>query len=1643
MKYNAVLRGLGGKVQWMKDKLEKLCDENYYVTTLHVINSAIVKLGRLAKPRTVYRGVKGGVLPRQFWKRVGNGGVEFAFMSTTSDRDVAMGYATGRSGASSTVMEIQMGMIDRGADLQWCSQYPHEQEITFAPFTGLEVLKTRVEGQVLIVELRLSVNLTTPTIEHVVSKMRSAHLQLIDLIRSNLRAADAPKRVLLALDGLRGAEAKRPADWFNNVQHFREATEMALKVQHEAFLVLGDERLWELERDGEEGEPNKDLLTLTTHESTVEVQKADATANPSTDATPSLVCNAPAADRMLRDGTARWYHRTNAKRNHVARMRKAAAACARAGEHDVAVSLLQQAFAVDGQAVVSLAKNAATARPPLLPAEQLEAAVKLVEPGLQWMIRLASHIVEHEVPAPWPATLVRLVDQFDNINDRDAIIEAISKTYAAKRCKPGLESLEKSSHVQVLQQNVVAGMKLWRRGEVVGWEPDGSLNVELGSGPISITPEQMGKGEVLIMPQGDTLNTSGMGAVLRDAATVGHSLLLKALLDAGVSVYEADSNGSTALHNAAFYGHEEAFKLLSERGANLMNEDSAGKRALDYIFEQGHVILARVSRPSQSDIEIRQLTPEQVDWPVKALRYDMALLLEPHDCVQGVEREDSSRGLSLSRQGTRDLAAAGARESKDGRDELQQQLSERPTASAPAVRSTDKLLLKKHRHEHSEEDRRELRRLAGCVAENGVNSLMLACRLPGLQHAMAAMGALLHNGSGDAINEVTKLGCTALSIAAEMGHAEVVEALLQSQARVDSLTSSGKTPLMLAAKNGHGDVCAVLLRYGASVELMDTEELFTPLMHASLFGHASAVTAVLASPEGKKGIDLAKPGDGFNALLLASLQGQVDVVQLLLRNRAHVDSTNSEGMTPLHLAAKKGHADVACALLQFGAKVNAVDKSGNNALHHCCITSGGEDVAAALLEVGADEERKFINAAGRGKNTALHFACMSGQHRMVMALVTKGADLELRNAEDKIPYKVAVDAGHDQVLEALTPVRTFMLAHLPEINTGTKFAEARSFVRDYGISRLARELLAPGYIDKETGQLTTGTMPFNVFARCVSGKLVQNPENKFLRDMVKANKRLDEISRQEGQPYSEHFMVCCNQEAQETNWNSSDPTWLGRASMAERHLFMTVKDLDWRHFNVLTFGMFDPSRHSSDSEDGEAENDRKRLELLRKAHGDLILMKEAALAYTRAPETDEKWSTNVGLFFNCYPHSFVNSLHMHIVDLSVTGPSYDKLSPRNLSIDEVIFVIGEELKALQKKVSAASSIAQVLEAGVPWPDDPVAAVAARLLPPAAELDYRKESWWDLIMLPPQQKLELSDTNKYSWPGATERQERCFYCATWNLLHDRGLGEALCSELRTHASERFPLYLGGNVPLNYYLMERFGAPAPIPSNDVDIKVDIGDHLRSLLRARGGADMPASHSDVGDHKTPDANERTAAEKELFRECKQETIKLFVEHAAKLMAEMAAVTKQRLPQIEGELAQHGFKLGPEGVHIHHKTHTAARAGKQPFHIVPVSGGVFQLMIQLTYAGHAFLWNVVDLEADWKLAGPCGKPAPCEVVAADAAMPIRGLKLLAPTALRADLEHNFQPNKEQRRAYKRDYWDWAAARHAEQNPAGRGVGK
>ena len=116
IKFNGVLRGIDSRVPAQRIKFTDLCRGNKYTTTLQAINSAIVKLSKLTVATKVYRGISGRGLPDEFWQenRFGvRGGIEAAFMSTSTAREVALSYAAD-SDAGGFIFEMQQGMIDRG-----------------------------------------------------------------------------------------------------------------------------------------------------------------------------------------------------------------------------------------------------------------------------------------------------------------------------------------------------------------------------------------------------------------------------------------------------------------------------------------------------------------------------------------------------------------------------------------------------------------------------------------------------------------------------------------------------------------------------------------------------------------------------------------------------------------------------------------------------------------------------------------------------------------------------------------------------------------------------------------------------------------------------------------------------------------------------------------------------------------------------------------------------------------------------------------------------------------------------------------------------------------------------------------------------------------------------------------------------------------------------------------------------------------------------------------------------------------------------------------------------------------------------------------------------------------------------------------
>ena len=103
----------------------------------------IVKTSPLTRVSPIYRGVMGGTLPEWFWSHSAHGVhgcVDAAFTSASMEKAIATDSSSiTTSGKAPVLLEIHQGLRDRGAMLEWVSQWPHEKEVALPPMSGLEV----------------------------------------------------------------------------------------------------------------------------------------------------------------------------------------------------------------------------------------------------------------------------------------------------------------------------------------------------------------------------------------------------------------------------------------------------------------------------------------------------------------------------------------------------------------------------------------------------------------------------------------------------------------------------------------------------------------------------------------------------------------------------------------------------------------------------------------------------------------------------------------------------------------------------------------------------------------------------------------------------------------------------------------------------------------------------------------------------------------------------------------------------------------------------------------------------------------------------------------------------------------------------------------------------------------------------------------------------------------------------------------------------------------------------------------------------------------------------------------------------------------------------------------------------------------
>jgi len=210
-----------------------------------------------------------------------------------------------------------------------------------------------------------------------------------------------------------------------------------------------------------------------------------------------------------------------------------------------------------------------------------------------------------------------------------------------------------------------------------------------------------------------------------------------------------------------------------------------------------------------------------------------------------------------------------------------------------------------------------------------------------------------------------------LCLAARIGKARSLKALLDGGADANATDSCGNTALMTAVMTKQKACARMLLPHS---NLGATNKKGQNALHISVGTGNWDCFSMLVKRVGDldvrtvQGIDL-KSGEphrsfGWTALNLACFKGQHDMAAVLLLRGASRTAIDSQGESPAYVAAEEGH--LSCLVLLLGlpgdykmtpAEVNAPAETGHTALHAAAYF-GHIKCCGALIAAGADLEAK-------------------------------------------------------------------------------------------------------------------------------------------------------------------------------------------------------------------------------------------------------------------------------------------------------------------------------------------------------------------------------------------------------------------------------------------------------------------------------------------------------------------------------------------------------------------------------------------------------------------------------------------------------------------------------------------------------------
>ncbi|KFD57918.1 hypothetical protein M514_01151 [Trichuris suis] len=534
-----------------------------------------------------------------------------------------------------------------------------------------------------------------------------------------------------------------------------------------------------------------------------------------------------------------------------------------------------------------------------------------------------------------------------------------------------------------------------------------------------------------LKPDPNTGDKDG-STLMHIAASHGHDETALALLKRGVPLFMPNRNGGLALHSAARLGHLAVVRALLNKGAPIDFKTKKGYTALhvavkacrpevvEYLLGYGADVHARGGSLDKTPLHCAASLSgakavQCADMLVKSGADANALLLNGETalhlaCRTGDEEmvdlllaEESNPSI-VSNDGETalhvavkncflnitkklvDFAGSSDEESAVKLVRLQTKTAHTALHYAAAVdptvwrRKGDDVaassILLEHGADISVVTNTTGENVLHCLAKSG-NHKIFAC-------IVEKVGI---GGMQVALNKQNKNGRSPLLEACSNGHAQIVELLLQHNARIDVFDESGRTSLHMAAENGHVELCDLLIRNRAFIN-SKTKNGFTPLHFAAMEGHKAVVE--LLTLKHNAPVDVINM-ENQTPLHVAAQAGQMAICAFLLSQGADAAARDVHGRTPLHLAAENDHPQIVQIFLKSNVDPSSLSATDVNGLTcaHIAAMKGSLAVINKLMAI--DKNTVTMAKTKDTGSTALHMASAGGHKDVVKALLAGGA----------------------------------------------------------------------------------------------------------------------------------------------------------------------------------------------------------------------------------------------------------------------------------------------------------------------------------------------------------------------------------------------------------------------------------------------------------------------------------------------------------------------------------------------------------------------------------------------------------------------------------------------------------------------------